>query len=84
MVGRWSFPWRVLIPSIGAGITRSLRPKEDVMYLSVGVVFAIILVLTSPIVWVVWWLLADLGEKATGSYSTVHHATAGEPHRRAA
>ena len=36
------------------------------MYLSVGIVFALILILASPLIWVAWWLLADLGE-AVGS-----------------
>lgn len=54
------------------------------MYLSVGVVFAIILVMVSPMIWVVWWLFADLGERATGSYRTVHHESPGEEGRRAA
>ena len=55
--------------------------KEDVMDLTVAVVVAIIAV-TPIAVWVIWWLLADLAESATGSYSTVHHATA--TRRRAA
>lgn len=53
------------------------------MDLTVGVILAIIA--AAPIaVWVMWWLLADLGEGATVSYSTVHHASATEPRRRAA
>jgi hypothetical protein len=48
--------------------------KEDVMDLTVAVVVAIIAV-TPLAVWVVWWLLADLAESGTGSYSAVHHAT---------
>jgi hypothetical protein len=53
------------------------------MDLSVAVVLAILAVM--PIaVWVTWWLLADLGETATGSYRTVHHATTAAPRRRAA
>jgi hypothetical protein len=37
------------------------------MYVSVGFVTAIILAiasLTPPIIWVVWWMLSDLGERA--------------------
>ena len=54
------------------------------MYLSIVFVYAIILVLASPILWVAWWLLADLGESATGSLTTVHFVTTAESHRRAA
>jgi len=54
------------------------------MYLSVGVVFAIILVLASPIIWVAWWLRADRGERANGSYTSVDPLTIAEPRRRAA
>ncbi|HEY3084188.1 MAG TPA: hypothetical protein VGK28_01910 [Candidatus Dormibacteraeota bacterium] len=43
------------------------------MYLSVGVVAAIALVILSPMVWVAWWALADLGEHGTGSYRTGHY-----------
>jgi len=43
------------------------------MYLGVVFVYALILVLASPIIWVVWWLLADLGERAAGSYTKVHY-----------
>jgi len=42
------------------------------MYLGVVFVYAIIFVLASPLIWVLWWLLADLGERASGSYTTVH------------
>ncbi len=54
------------------------------MYLSVGVVLAIILVLAPPIFWVAWWLLADLAERASGSYITVHPMTTAVSRRRAA
>jgi hypothetical protein len=47
--------------------------KEDAMYLSVGVVLVIAVVVLSPALWVAWWALADMGERATGSYSDVHH-----------
>jgi hypothetical protein len=43
------------------------------MYLSVGVVAAIALVILSPMVWVAWWALADLGERGTGSYRAGHY-----------
>jgi hypothetical protein len=51
------------------------------MYLGVGLVMALILVMLSPAIWVAWWLIADLGERA-GSAPVVHHASAGG--RRAA
>ena len=54
------------------------------MYLSVVFVYAIILVLASPLIWVAWWLLADLGEPAIGSFTTVHFVTTAESRRRAA
>jgi len=54
------------------------------MYLGVVFVYALILVLASPIIWVVWWLLADLGERAAGSYTRVHYVPTSESHRRAA
>lgn len=43
------------------------------MYLSVGVVLVIALMILAPVIWVAWWALAEVGERATGSYSTVHH-----------
>jgi hypothetical protein len=43
------------------------------MYLSVGVVVVIALVILSPVLWLAWWALADVGERATGSYHTIHH-----------
>ncbi len=43
------------------------------MYLSVGVLLVIALVMLSPLIWVAWWALADMGERATGSYRSVHH-----------
>lgn len=54
------------------------------MYLSVGVVLAIILVLLSPVIWVAWWLLADLGSGAGGSYGPIRFESAERSHRRAA
>jgi hypothetical protein len=35
------------------------------MYLAVGLWASMILLMASPILWVVWWLLADLGERAS-------------------
>ncbi|HEY3196296.1 MAG TPA: hypothetical protein VGK42_13770 [Candidatus Dormibacteraeota bacterium] len=58
--------------------------KEDAMYLSVGIVFALILVLASPFIWVAWWLLADVGEAASGSRGATHQEIQGQPTRRAA
>ncbi len=53
------------------------------MDLTVAVVLAILAAMPVA-VWVIWWLLADLGEAATGSHGTVHHGTTAEPRRRAA
>ena len=55
--------------------------KEESMYLGVVFVYAIILVLASPIIWIVWWLLADLGERAAGSYTRVHSVSTAESRR---
>lgn len=54
------------------------------MSLSVGVVFAIILVLASPILWVVWRLLADLGERSNASRGAIRPETVEQWRRRAA
>jgi hypothetical protein len=54
------------------------------MYLSVGIVFALILILASPLIWVAWWLLADVGEAASGSHGATHQEIEGQPSRRAA
>jgi hypothetical protein len=54
------------------------------MYLSVVIVYAIILVLVSPVIWVAWWLLADLGDRATGSYRRLRSVTARQSRRQAA
>lgn len=54
------------------------------MYLSVGVVFAIILALASPVIWVAWWLLADLGERVSGSQPAAYPTVTAESRRRAA
>lgn len=48
------------------------RAKEVAMYLSVGVVFLIAFVLLSPVIWIAWWLLAELGSRADGSYAERH------------
>lgn len=39
------------------------------MYLGVALVAAIILAVASPLIWVGWWLLADLSETAAGGQS---------------
>jgi hypothetical protein len=54
------------------------------MYLSVGVVVAIVLVLASPIIWVGWWFLADFIERGNGSYPAVHTVAIGQSQHRAA
>jgi hypothetical protein len=58
------------------------RAKEDAMYLTVGVVFVIALVLLSPAIWIAWWLLAELGSRATGSHAD-RRETAGRGYWRA-
>lgn len=54
------------------------------MYLSVGIVFALILVLASPLIWVAWWLLADLGQAVNGSNDSSAYQFEGQPRRRVA
>jgi hypothetical protein len=43
------------------------------MYLSLGFLLALTLVLLSPVIWVGWWLLADLGEKVSGGQPAMTH-----------
>jgi hypothetical protein len=38
------------------------------MYLGVGLVFAMILVLLSPAIWLAWWMMADLGTRTNGTH----------------
>lgn len=47
------------------------------MYPSVGIVIGTIVVIASPLLWIAWWKLADLGEMAGGRAA---HVTA--PSRR--
>jgi len=54
------------------------------MYLSVGVVVAIVVVLASPIIWVGWWLLADFSERGNGSHRAEHTVAIGRSRHRAA
>lgn len=68
-------------PFTATPIASTLKPKEEPMYLGVVFVYAIILVLASPIIWIVWWLLADLGERAAGSYTRVHSVSTAESRR---
>lgn len=52
-----------------------------------GFVVAVILgllALLSPVLWIGWWLLADLGERANGTYPTRHRESAEPELRRAA
>jgi len=46
-------------------------------------IWAIILALLSPVIWVAWWLLADLASRAKGSHSDVYES-AERSHRQAA
>jgi hypothetical protein len=43
------------------------------MYLSVGVVLVLTVAVLSPVIWIAWWAVADLGDRAIGSYRSVHH-----------
>ena len=54
------------------------------MYLSVGVVVAIVLVLASPIIWVGWWLLADFSGRGNDSDRAGHTVAIGQSRHRAA
>jgi hypothetical protein len=54
------------------------------MYLSVGVVLVLVLVFASPIIWVAWWLLADLGQRANSSHARPHTVTAAQSRRQVA
>jgi hypothetical protein len=54
------------------------------MYLSVFIVYAIILVFASPVIWVAWWLVADLAQRATGSHRRLHSVTIPQSRRQAA
>ena len=54
------------------------------MYLGVGFVYALILVLVSPFIWLAWWLLADLSQSANGSYRRAHRVTSVESRRQVA
>ena len=54
------------------------------MYLGVFFVYAFVLGLASPLIWVAWWLLADLGELAAGSHTTVHSFPTVQSHGQAA
>jgi hypothetical protein len=59
----------------------TLERREGAMYLSVVFVYALILVLVSPVMWVAWWLLADLGEWATRSDTGPHSPARSESRR---
>jgi len=54
------------------------------MYLGVGFVYVLILVLVSPLIWLAWWMLADLGQRASGSARPAHDATSVESRRQVA
>jgi hypothetical protein len=46
-------------------------------------VIVAILALLLPLMWIGWWVLADLGEKADGAYPTRHQEGALSKLRRA-
>lgn len=54
------------------------------MYLGVAFVVVIILVIASPIIWVAWWLRADLGERASGFETTTSRGVTRRRHIPAA
>ena len=84
--GLWTFGNQSIRPSIGAAASPSLHPKEDLMYPD-GFVAAVILGLLAlllPVLWIGWWLLADLGEKANGTYPTRRRESRDPELRRAA
>lgn len=53
------------------------------MYVGTLFVYVMILVLLSPVIWIAWWLVADLGERISGSAAETN-ATWEERRRRAA
>ncbi len=53
------------------------------MHLSVALIAVILIALASPVLWVAWWLLADVGERAGGRYAD-HHQFAGRSRVRPA
>jgi Kef-type K+ transport system membrane component KefB len=64
--------------SIGATAAPSLRPKEKAMY-NEGFVVAVILGLFAfllPVLWIGWWLLADLGDRANRTHGAPHYQSA--------
>ena len=53
------------------------------MYVGTLFVYTIILVLLSPVIWIAWWLFADLGEKVSGSAAETHRTWDERLHRPA-
>jgi hypothetical protein len=53
------------------------------MYLGVGVVFLIVLMLLSPVIWIAWWLLGVLG-RAKGQRQGGYQSSTERIRRRAA
>jgi hypothetical protein len=84
VTSRWTAPSQAFRLFIATPIASTLKAKEEPMYLGVVFVYAIILVLASPIIWIVWWLLADLSERAAGSYTRVHAVPTAESRRQVA
>lgn len=41
------------------------------MYLNVVPIFVITLLLLFPVIWAVWWFLAEVGERSSGSPSSM-------------
>jgi hypothetical protein len=42
------------------------------MYVATVFIWLTVLVLVSPAIWIVWWGLATLGEKVSGSHAHVY------------
>lgn len=54
------------------------------MYGGILIVAAMALIALSPAIWVAWWLIADLGEKASGKPRQSRYETPETRLRRAA
>ena len=51
----------------------SLCPKEAAMYGGILFVTAMMVVALSPVIWVAWWLIADLGQRVNGTFPATHY-----------
>jgi hypothetical protein len=56
-------PVKGLVTLTGCRTLAQLRPKkEDAMYGGLLILVLALVILLSPAIWFVWWMLADLGE----------------------